>query len=205
MAGAEGVAVSPDGASVYATAPGFGFQAVSVFDRNADGTLTQKTGNAKCVSEFGTADGVPGACQDGRGLDGVSDVTVSPDGTSVYSTSTSSNAIAIFERGEGSAGDTTPPDTEITKGPKRKTRSKKATFEFTGTDDVTPPAALAFECSLDGKPFASCSSPETLRQVEEGQARGRGAGDRSGGQHGQLSSELRLDGQEEEVGGWICQ
>ncbi|HYH61052.1 MAG TPA: beta-propeller fold lactonase family protein [Solirubrobacterales bacterium] len=168
VAAAEGVAVSPDGASVYATAPGFGFQAISVFDRDGSGALTQKTGTAKCVSEFGTADGVPGACQDGKGLDGVSDVIVSPDGTSVYSTSLSSDAIAIFERGEGAATDTTPPETQITKGPKQKSKSKKATFEFTGTDDVTAPAALSFECSLDGEPVASCSSPATFDKLKKG-------------------------------------
>ncbi len=168
VAAAEGVAVSPDGASVYATAPGFGFQAVSVFDRNANGTLTQKSGNAKCVSEYGTADGIPGACQDGRGLDGVSDVIVGPGGTSVYTTSTSSDAIAIFDRAEGSSTDTTPPETEITKGPKKKSKSKKATFEFTGTDDITAPAALTFECSLDSEPFASCSSPTTFDKLKKG-------------------------------------
>jgi len=95
-------------------------------------------------------------------------VIVAPGGTSVYSSSTSSDAIAVFERAEGSATDTTPPDTEITKGPKQKSKSKKATFEFTGTDDVTAPAALSFECSLDGDPFASCSSPTTYDKLKKG-------------------------------------
>jgi hypothetical protein len=47
-----------------------------------------------------------------------------------------------------------PPDTKITEGPKSKTRSKKATFEFTAT---TPNSS--FECNLDGGGFKLCESP----------------------------------------------
>jgi hypothetical protein len=47
-----------------------------------------------------------------------------------------------------------PPDTEITGGPKNKTRSKKTTFEFTAT---TPNSS--FECNLDGAGFKLCESP----------------------------------------------
>ena len=46
------------------------------------------------------------------------------------------------------------PDTSITKGPKKKTKKKKAKFEFSSN---TPGAT--FECSVDGKPFEACSSP----------------------------------------------
>jgi len=46
------------------------------------------------------------------------------------------------------------PDTKIDKGPKKKTKKKKATFKFSST---TPGAT--FECSVDGKAFASCASP----------------------------------------------
>ena len=54
--------------------------------------------------------------------------------------------------------DTTAPDTTITKHPNAKTRKKQATFEFTASE----PGAT-FECSLDGKPFATCSSPDTFK------------------------------------------
>jgi len=50
------------------------------------------------------------------------------------------------------------PETTITRGPKDKTKKKTATFEFTANE----PGAT-FECSLDGKPFAACSSPDTLK------------------------------------------
>jgi hypothetical protein len=47
------------------------------------------------------------------------------------------------------------PDTKIDKGPKKKTKKKKAVFEFSST---TPGAT--FECELDGgKAFTPCTSP----------------------------------------------
>ena len=52
--------------------------------------------------------------------------------------------------------DCAPPDTTITKGPKKKTRKKRATFEIAGTDAR---AVAGFECLLDGAAFAPCSSP----------------------------------------------
>ena len=89
---ARSVAVSPDGASAYVTAATM--NAVAVFDRNpATGELTQKAGTAGCVSETGDA----GECQDGVALDGMRDVAVSPDGTSVYVTSFT-GGVAIFDR-----------------------------------------------------------------------------------------------------------
>jgi len=54
--------------------------------------------------------------------------------------------------------DTTPPDTTITKGPKAKTKKKRATFEFSGSI-----AGATFECSLDDGAFAPCTSPHTLK------------------------------------------
>jgi hypothetical protein len=57
-------------------------------------------------------------------------------------------------------GDTTAPDTTITKGPKDKTRKKTATFEFTGTDAR---AIASFQCKLDAGAFAPCTSPHTVR------------------------------------------
>lgn len=55
-------------------------------------------------------------------------------------------------------GDTTPPETSITKGPKAKTKKKSATFEFSSTEPGS-----TFECQLDGKAFTPCTSPETVK------------------------------------------
>jgi Trypsin len=51
-------------------------------------------------------------------------------------------------------------ETVITKGPKDKTKKKKATFQFTG---VEVRAIAGFQCSLDGKAFASCTSPHKVK------------------------------------------
>ena len=59
--------------------------------------------------------------------------------------------------------DTTPPDTSITQGPKKKTSSKKATFEFASTEPGS-----TFECSLDSSGFAPCTSPDTLKARKTG-------------------------------------
>ncbi len=58
--------------------------------------------------------------------------------------------------------DTVPPDTQVTGGPADPTGS--ASFEFAGTDNVTSPQGLTFECSLDDPAdaaFAECTSPWT--------------------------------------------
>lgn len=88
LSGAFGVAVSPDGQSVYAVA--LLSSAVVVFDRNpATGALTQKAETAGCVSD----DGSGGTCQDGAVLENPSSIGVSPDGASVYVASFFSDAV----------------------------------------------------------------------------------------------------------------
>jgi hypothetical protein len=52
------------------------------------------------------------------------------------------------------------PSAQITKGPKDKTRKKRATFEFSGTDAR---AVASFQCSLDAGAFAACTSPHTVK------------------------------------------
>ncbi|MGI8623854.1 MAG: lactonase family protein [Solirubrobacteraceae bacterium] len=92
LSAASSVAISPDGRSAYVTASA-GSDAVAVFDRAADGTLTQKPGTAGCVSESGA-----GPCVDGAALSAASSVTVSPDGRSAYVTSAGSDAVAVLDR-----------------------------------------------------------------------------------------------------------
>jgi hypothetical protein len=50
------------------------------------------------------------------------------------------------------------PDTAITKHPKGKTKSRKATFEFSATI-----LGATFECQLDKAPFRACTSPYQVK------------------------------------------
>ena len=65
-------------------------------------------------------------------------------------------------------GDTTAPDTSITANPSNPSSSSSASFSFTGTDDVTAPASLTFECKLDAGAFAACTSPKAYAGLAEG-------------------------------------
>jgi DNA-binding beta-propeller fold protein YncE len=95
--GARSVVVSPDGGNVYLVADISG--AVAIFDRAGNGTLTQKSGTAGCVSDTGTG----GACVDGVALNTAYSVAVSPDGANVYVASKVSAAVTVFDRsGQGS-------------------------------------------------------------------------------------------------------
>jgi DNA-binding beta-propeller fold protein YncE len=92
LSGPEGLAVSPDGANVYATA--YFSAALDVLDRNSgSGAVTQKSRAPGCL--IGSA---PPGCLRGRALLGASSVAVSPDGRNVYSAAFSSNAVGIFKR-----------------------------------------------------------------------------------------------------------
>jgi DNA-binding beta-propeller fold protein YncE len=88
----EGLAVSPDSASVYVTA--FTSGAIDALDRNSEsGALTQKPRRAGCL-----AAGLSQSCALGRGLHGASSIAVSPDGSYVYSAAFASNAVGVFKR-----------------------------------------------------------------------------------------------------------
>jgi DNA-binding beta-propeller fold protein YncE len=87
----EGVAVSPDGASVYAAA--FTSGAIATFDRSSTGTLMQKPRKAGCISVRTTPN-----CAPGRALRGVSSLAVSGDGKFVYAASFASSSVTVFAR-----------------------------------------------------------------------------------------------------------
>jgi DNA-binding beta-propeller fold protein YncE len=93
--GAYSVTVSPDGTSVYVAS--YYSDAVAVFERATDGTLTQKAGTAGCIVNDTSTD-IAGCTNTGKALNGAISVTVSPDGTSVYVASSSSDAVAVFDR-----------------------------------------------------------------------------------------------------------
>ena len=88
----RGLAVSPDGTSLYVATI---FQdGITIFDRSASGTLTpdgcaEDSGGAGCVSQ--------------DGLNGAIDVTVSPDGASVYAVGSEDDALVRFDRVAGGA------------------------------------------------------------------------------------------------------
>ena len=93
LAGAGGIAVSPDGDHVYAAS--MGSDAVAAFSRDpSTGALTQLTGRSGCVSQTGSG----GSCTDGKALDRARSVAISPDGSSVYIAAEASDAVAVFSR-----------------------------------------------------------------------------------------------------------
>ena len=88
----EGLAVSPDGSSVYVAA--FDTGAIDVLDRGRkSGVVAQKPGRPGCLAPHS----VPG-CTRARALRGVSSIALSPDGHYLYSTSFGSNAVDVFRR-----------------------------------------------------------------------------------------------------------
>jgi hypothetical protein len=61
--------------------------------------------------------------------------------------------------------DTSTPDTLLLSGPTGTTQSRSATFTFVSPDAG---AGATFQCSLDGMPFAGCSSPRHLSGLSDG-------------------------------------
>ncbi|UGS34232.1 beta-propeller fold lactonase family protein [Capillimicrobium parvum] len=89
----EGVAVAPDGRSVYVAA--FSSGAVDVLRRlSPSGGILPRAGRGGCVARDGSS-----GCERGRRLRGVSSVAVSPDGRHLYATAFASSAVAVFRTG----------------------------------------------------------------------------------------------------------
>ena len=105
IGGAQSVAVSPDGNSLYLAS--LDHSAVAVFFRETNvssGAVAQGAGTDGCVSYSGSS----GACVDGRALGNAHSVVVSPDGRNVYVTALASGAggVAVFDR-DPASGDLT--------------------------------------------------------------------------------------------------
>jgi DNA-binding beta-propeller fold protein YncE len=98
MSAIEGLAVSGDGASVFAAAAGS--NAVLAFARNpVDGSLAQVAGGLGCVT-YAALEG----CAIGRQIEGANAVVVSPDDSDVYATSLISSSTASFTRSVTTGG-----------------------------------------------------------------------------------------------------
>ena len=87
------VAVSPDGQRVYVAGRRFP-SAIAIFDRAADGSVTQAAGPAGCVSHLGGFD-----CATARGLASPEEVVVSPDSRDVLVAGNRSNAVVVLHAG----------------------------------------------------------------------------------------------------------
>jgi Tol biopolymer transport system component len=62
---------------------------------------------------------------------------------------------------DGTAQDTDPPETEITKAPRNKTEKPKARFGFESDEPGS-----TFDCKLDKKDFAPCDSPRKYKHLK---------------------------------------
>jgi DNA-binding beta-propeller fold protein YncE len=87
------VAVSPDGRRVYVAGRRFP-SAIAVFDRAADGSLTQAAGPAGCVSHRGGF-----GCASARALSSPEEVAVSPDSRHVLVAANRSSAVVTLRAG----------------------------------------------------------------------------------------------------------
>ena len=118
-------------------------------ERYADGTLVTLTATSAAGSTFMGFTG--SGCTS-------SPCTVTMDSGATIDAAFDSSAVV----------DTTPPTTRITASPNASTTSRRATFEFTGSDDITPKAQLTFQCRLDGSAYSTCTSPRIYTGLQVG-------------------------------------
>lgn len=96
----EGIAVSPDGKTVYVGS--FASSSLTVFDRTEyTGTITQRAGTNGCIVNVATS-----GCTTGLAMNSANAVAVSPDGAHVYAGSYGSNAVNAFARAQPPIGHT---------------------------------------------------------------------------------------------------
>ena len=102
---AFGIAMSPDGKSLYVTSAAS--DAVARINRNpTTGAISQPAGTGGCISETGA-----GGCAVGHGLDNVYGVGVSPDAENVYVTAQGTNSVARLHRNTTNGAITQPAGT----------------------------------------------------------------------------------------------
>ncbi len=115
--------------------------------------------------ESGVISGNP-ANQMWAGLEGLTDfewyVTVD-DGNSALTV----GPIWTFTT-ENPAPSIVPPKTTISIAPPDPSSSASASFVFSGSDNLTDPASLGFECQLDRGGFTACTSPRSYSALSQG-------------------------------------
>ncbi|HEU4322772.1 MAG TPA: Ig-like domain-containing protein [Roseiflexaceae bacterium] len=116
-------------------------------------------------------------------IDGTSIGTTTADGSGNWSltpTALPDGAHTVKATTSDAAGNTSPdsntnsftvdtqaPDTTLTATPPAASSSTSASFSFTGSDGSGSGVAL-FECSLDGGPFTTCTSPQAYSGLADG-------------------------------------
>jgi hypothetical protein len=94
LSAANGVAVTPDGRTVFAVA--WGSNALTTYARDPGTGALTPTGCIEQRVEFPDEDVQTQGCTPGFGLEGASDVAVTPGGVGVYVASQASSAVAAF-------------------------------------------------------------------------------------------------------------
>ena len=125
------------------------------------------TGTTALVSHIAGAEGT-------TGNSGTDSHSISADGAIVVFRGFASNLVSgdfndasdvfLYAR----VSDTTAPETVIDSGPAGTTTSGAATFIFSGTDDITAPGNLTFECARGTDVFTPCASPKTYAGLKDG-------------------------------------
>jgi hypothetical protein len=158
--GAYGVAVSPDGESVYVTSIS---QGVSQYDVGAGGGLTPKTPPTVAAGEGAVA------------------VAVNPDGRSVYVANSGGTVSQYSVGANGSLSPRSPATvpagenpsalgiavspvlTIITGGPSGVINDPTPTFSFSSFN-----LGSSFQCKVDSGAYTACSSPKTTSHLTDG-------------------------------------
>jgi DNA-binding beta-propeller fold protein YncE len=131
VAGALGVVVSPDGKNVYVNGEASG--AIAAFDRDAaTNQLHQLDGADGCISYNGSG----GLCSEGKLMESIQDIALSPDNKNIYAVSQNNQAVLVFDRDTGA----TPAPTSGSSGGSSGGDSGGSTTAPAGTDTGQAPA-----------------------------------------------------------------
>ncbi len=105
-------------------------------------------------------DGFADAVSCGDGTDSASaDLADSPN----LSAGGSCETVSVQDTPPGPGPPDTPPDTTITKSPRRETDNDRARFRFKANEPDS-----TYECSRDHSPYRPCDSPKVYEELREG-------------------------------------